>query len=244
MRNPLFCFILAGLWAAIAFNQETTLPVYSCPKINRPVNLTGNMDDTLWRGAPEVRLAAYTDGGPVRQATTVRLLYDGTVLFAGFRATDSRLTAEKTTRDQEGLWNDDNVELLLCPSREMHQYYEIFTNPAGVIFDACILHGRRTGADTGQMKSLRDYNAEGLTVKTDTSQTKARGYWTAEFAIPLASLYGNRLPRPGEEWRMNLYRTDYPAPEKPEYSAWSPVGTTWRKWPFHTPFRFGVLRFE
>ena len=47
---------------------------------------------------------------------------------------------------------------------------------------------------------------------------------------------GFSVPKPGEHWRLNLYRCDK---ANNAYLAWSPA----LKGSFHTPEKFGVLEF-
>jgi hypothetical protein len=61
--------------------------------------------------------------------------------------------------------------------------------------------------------------------------------WTAEIAIPFASL-GVPTPKSGDTWRGNLYRIDY-KPEPAEFQAWSPPMIR----NFHTTSRFGNIVF-
>jgi hypothetical protein len=75
---------------------------------------------------------------------------------------------------------------------------------------------------------------------------KDRG-WTVEVALPLEDVKGMdtsaalpRLPpKPGDVWRINMFRLDQPEGKPQEASAWSPplVGD------FHALGRFGELVF-
>jgi hypothetical protein len=73
-----------------------------------------------------------------------------------------------------------------------------------------------------------------LECRTDTD----RG-WSAEYAMPF-SAFGRSAPKPGERWRMNLYRIDL-TPEPAEFQAWSPTLCTPAA--FHIPERFGTVFF-
>jgi hypothetical protein len=53
--------------------------------------------------------------------------------------------------------------------------------------------------------------------------------------IPLDML-ASQKPRVGDEWRLNLYRCDR---AQNAFLAWNPTLTG----SFHTPERFGILRF-
>jgi hypothetical protein len=65
--------------------------------------------------------------------------------------------------------------------------------------------------------------------------------WSVEMAIPWADFHTapHLPPRPGDVWRMNLYRIDrYEG--RPELYAWSPTLCE----TYHVPGRFGELVFE
>jgi hypothetical protein len=65
---------------------------------------------------------------------------------------------------------------------------------------------------------------------------EANKLWTCELRIPLTAL-ADQQPKPGQLWRVNLYRADQ---ANGAFLAFRPTLTD----TFHTPERFGVLRFE
>ena len=90
------------------------------------------------------------------------------------------------------------------------------------------------------------YTADGLKTMTyvegEVDKVGGATFWNAEYAIPLDQLVGapNVPPKPGDKWRMNLFRIDSPKDGPTQYYSWSPVLVP----SFHTPTRFGWLRFE
>jgi len=60
-----------------------------------------------------------------------------------------------------------------------------------------------------------------------------------EYAIPFKGL-ATFTPKPGQRWRLNLYRIDL-TPEPKEFQAWSP--TLHVPAAFHIPERFGTVFF-
>ena len=228
--------------AAVSLSED--LPVYICRKIDRDLVITGKADDALWHTAYVAELRDATTGMPGRFATVARLLYNERFLYISFQCKDDYPWGTFTDRD-DPIYEEECVEAFLCPSGKTRQYYEINVSPRGTIFDAFILNGRPLGGDRVHFQGLKEFTCEGLEIKVfvdgKLNQRGAEG-WSAEYAIPFTSLPGadENPPRPGTEWRMNLFRIDAPQRDRPEFYAWSIPGAA----DFHRPWRFGTLRFE
>ncbi len=127
----------------------------------------------------------------------------------------------------------------------VRQYYEINVSPRNTVFDAYILNGRPWNGPRTNFRGLKDYTCDGLVTKVHVEgpldAPGAKG-WSAEYAIPFASLVGpeHLAPRPGDRWRMNLFRIDSPEKGKLELYSWSPTEAN----DFHRPWRFGTLVFR
>ena len=130
------------------------------------------------------------------------------------------------------------VEIFLVPNNPLGPYAEIELAPSNALFDARFT-GRRAGMDLAWSSGTRHAVHLDGTLNDDRDQDRG---WTAELAIPLASLPGVKGPIParGEVWRMNLYRLRQGPGQPGEGQAWSApkVGD------FHALDRFGRLRFE
>lgn len=253
IRHPMRRMLLgaAGLCAACAGAADRPAapdraagPVYRCLRIGREIALTGRMDDPLWKRAPAARLSRADTGAAPRFATEARLLCSDSTLFVGFRCEDDHVWGTKTAHDAD-VWTEECVEVFVSPSGALHQYYEINVNPKNAVYDSCVLNPD-TGPDGGgRYRGLADYHVAGLrtSVKVEGEANLpggARG-WTVEYAIPLAELIGapHVPPRPGDRWRMNLYRIDRPAGKGIEFYSWSPTEVN----DFHRPWKFGVVEF-
>ncbi len=231
--------------AGIRPGAEAPLPVYVCPRIAREIVLDGRLSDPLWKTAPIVRLVAADSAGPADQSTDVRLLSSATTLYVGFVCRDDFVSGTKTEPDSD-IYREECVEVFLNPSGASHQYYEIDVSPKNTVFDACILNPR-TPSDPGlKFVGLKDYHPEGLEtrVNVDGEPDRKGGArsWTVEYAIPFSGLIGapHIPPRPGDAWRMNLYRIDAAEPGRQKFYAWNPVQMI----DFHRPWLFGVLLFQ
>jgi hypothetical protein len=227
-----------------AMQQESQVPVYQCPRISREVRLTGKLDDPLWEKAPVARLTHALTGAEPRYHTEARLVCSDTTLYIGFHCEDEYVWSTRTERDSD-IWKEECVEVFISPAGTLHQYYEINVSPKNVQFDACILNPRVAPGVWKPFRGLWEYTVEGLRtvvhVEGDLDAPGGAKFWNAEYAIPLDQLIGapHTPPQPGDEWRLNMYRIDSPEPGKQEFYAWSSPGVL----DFHTPLRFGTLRF-
>jgi len=219
-------------------------PTYRCFKIERDLVLTGAMDDPLWQAARVAELNEPIAGRPGRYRTTARLLYNDRYLYIGFQCEDELVWGTLTERDAP-IYEEECVEVFLCPTGQPRLYYEINVSPLNTVFDAFILNGRPVGGPRINFIGLKDYTCEGLITRVfvdgKLGQPGAKG-WSAEYAIPFQSLVGDRpgTPKPGTTWFLNLFRIDAPDPQKPEFYSWVPTGAI----DFHRPWCFGIIRFD
>ncbi len=221
-----------------------SLPCYECRRVDRDLRLSGKVDDPLWQQAPPMRLADPIHGKPGRFRTTVRMLYGASCLYVAFQCEDDYVWGTFSETDTE-IYTEECVEAFLCPSGKTRQYYEINVSPRNTVFDAFILNGRPLQGERTNFRGLKEYTCEGLLTKVHVEGalgTPGAKGWSAEFAIPFTSLVGaDRLvPRPGDEWRMNLFRIDSPRKDQMEFYSWSATGAN----DFHRPWCFGTLRFQ
>jgi hypothetical protein len=246
MTLTILRFFLALLLAAglRPVRPDTALPVYACPRVDREIVLDGRLSDPLWKTAPAVRLTDTVTGAAAPRPAEVRLLYSATTLYIGFVCRDDYVWGTKTEPDSD-IYAEECVEAFLSPSGAFHQYYEIDVSPRNTVFAACILNPRTEAAPALKFRGLKDYHPDGMVtrVSVDGEMDRPGGArsWSVEVAIPFTGLIGapHDPPRPGDAWRMNLYRIDAPAPGRQEFQAWSPTGRI----DFHRPWMFGVLRF-
>ena len=219
-------------------------PTYRCFKIERDLVLTGAMDDPLWQAAPVAVLNEPVEGRPGRYRTTARLLYNDRYLYVGFQCEDELVWGTHTERDAP-VYEEECVEVFICPTGQPRLYYEINVSPLNTVFDAFILNGRPVGGPRINFRGLKDYTCEGLVTRVfidgKLGEPGARG-WSAEYAIPFSSLVGcvPGTPKPGTTWFLNLFRIDAPDPKKPEFYSWVPTTAI----DFHRPWCFGMIRFD
>jgi hypothetical protein len=211
---------------------------YVVHRATGPILIDGVLAESAWnraeRAGPFVRSL---DGKPCEVQTVARLLWDDDNLYVAFQAEDPDISTP-FTRDDEPLYTSNVVEIFLNPSGDLTRYDEIELAPSNALFDASFT-GRRQGMDLSW--SSRAKHAVHLDGTLNDSRDVDRG-WTAELAIPFASLTGMPAPHPrrGDRWRFNLYRLRQNPAQRGEGQAYSPpmVGD------FHALDRFATMRFE
>ena len=202
------------------------------------IAIDGVLSESSWdradRAGPFVRSL---DGKPCAEQTVARLLWDDENLYVAFQVDDANI-ATPYTRDDQPLYQSNVVEIFLNPSGDLARYDEIEIAPSNALFDASFT-GRRQGMNLSWSSGAR--HAVHLDGTLNDSRDVDRG-WTAELAVPFATLTGMPAPRPrrGDKWRFNLYRLrQYPG-QPGEGQAYSPpmVGD------FHALDRFATMRFD
>ena len=232
MRGLKLLLLLAPVAATAA-----PLPECAIPRATSTIAIDGRLDEAAWAATPLIDQFSFpwwTTGAKDR--TEARLLWDDDHLYVGFTALDPHISAVLTTRD-DPVSRDDCVEIFIAPdTSDVRQYFNFEFNALGTILD-------RSPAQ----KRSKSWNAAGVQVAVaiagtlnDASDTDS--LWTTEIALPFAAFAGyapHLPPRPGDVWRLNLYRTG--GAVNLQYITWS---DTQRPQPqFHAPERFGYAHF-
>lgn len=232
--------LIYSLACALITAQEG-LPSYSCPKVSVPPKIDGSLDDDAWAKANPIILVRSETGKHAVKKTMAKMVWDDTCLYICFDCEDEDIWGTLTNRD-DPIYTEEVVEAFIAPNGDLTSYFEFNVSPRNTVFDARIIPAKaKIGIDYGPSRwdcaGLRTaVVVDGtLDIRTDIDRK-----WSAEFAIPFASL-GVDTPKPGDKWRINLYRIDT-SPEPLEYQAWSPTLVDPAN--FHVPQRFGILIFE
>lgn len=237
--------------------------------------IDGSLDEDAWTRASWSRGFVDIVGaqGPVpRHRTRMKLLWDERHLYVAAELEEPDLWATLTEHDAI-VWRDDDFEVFVDPDGDGLSYYEIEINALGTILDLYLARPYDEGG-----KAELDWNVEGLVsaVRLDGTlndpDDRDRG-WRVEMAVPWVALVPSDRggeegpvdaeptsppapPSPGDEWRMNFSRVDWPldvvegayrkarepGPDDPhpeENWVWSPQGEV----NMHIPERWGVVRF-
>jgi uncharacterized lipoprotein YddW (UPF0748 family) len=206
------------------------IPTVQVYETDTPPTMDGKLDGPVWKKASRVRIAETNLGEPASQPSDVFLTYDRNDLYLGVRLYDPNANdlKPKVTERDGPVFYEDSVELFFDPQGLSNspsaigkiepQYFHLATNAIGTRFDQRLFDASWNG----------DWK---VAVSSDS------GYWTAEFAIPFKTL-GASTPADGTIWNGNFCRNRV-IPGGLESSCWSPTYGS-----FHTPIRFGTIRFS
>ncbi len=214
------------------------------------VELDGVVAEPAWKAAAktgkfvDVRTGKPNDSGPVQGEAW--LLWDDDALYVAFSVSDRDVVGGFDTRATDPhLWTRDTVELMIDPDGDgdNRDYYEIQINPQNLVFDSRFDTYNRPrptprgpfgheGWSANLQSAVRVHGSLGDGGSSEADDT---GYFV-EARIPWTSFARAKHapPRPGDEWRANLY-----AMQNNGGVAWSPILGQGN---FHKASRFGRLR--
>ena len=234
MTRFLTITIFTILAVPTALTQQ--LPRYEIQRVTTPLNIDGQLTEKAWQETADVGpFLNNRDGTTNKIQTHARILYDDTYLYFAFRAVDKNIWATMKRRD-EHLWLEEVVEVFLQPSSKIPNYIELEVNPLGTMLDIYLL-------DTRKPLHYESWNSEKLRWAVHVEGTidgkDGDREWTCEIALPFeeAVTAVNLPPKPGDRWRMNLFRVER-RPEVAEVS-WSPTLQD----DFHVLSRLGEIVF-
>ncbi|MDA1096437.1 MAG: carbohydrate binding family 9 domain-containing protein, partial [Chloroflexi bacterium] len=179
-------------------------------RVDQPPVLDGILDDEIYRTllpASDFVQQYPLNGEPATEDTQVWISFDSDNVYVALRAWDSRpeqMVANEMRRDNQNIWQNDNVIVLLDTFLDRRSAFFFQTNPLGGIRDALVLNESTTNYDWNtvwDVKSRRD----------DAG-------WTVEMAIPFKSLRYNS--ESVQLWGFNVMRV---VRSKNEQSLLSPV---------------------
>jgi hypothetical protein len=182
--------------------------VFQASRINRPLQLTGRLDDPLWKQARPVSLDYEVEPGentPAPQRTLALALYDNDNLYIGFRCYDTKpdqIRANLSDRDK--MYQDDYVIILFDTYGDYHRAYELAVNPYGV---------------QGDLMRTSNGEDESFDIIWKSAAARDDSGWTAEFAVPFKSL---RFPNKDQQrWLIHIVR-NYPRSSRIQ-TSWMPI---------------------
>ncbi len=239
---------------------------YNAPPAASPPAIDGSLDDAAWRAAPwtepfvDIRGPGWPDP---YVGTRAKIAWDEHFLYVGAELEEPHLWATLADRDAI-VYREHDFEVFLDPDGDGLAYYELEINALGTEFDLFLDKPyRRKG------KANVAWDIEGLRTAvrlegTLNDPTDEDAGWSVEIAIPWSALRppgapadaAVATPRPGEVWRVNFSRVQWPLvvvdgqyrkerepvdwSDHPEENwVWSPQGEI----DMHIPERWGVVRF-
>jgi hypothetical protein len=204
--------LLLILSPVVAGAGSASLKHYRCVKATGPIVIDGRLDEFDWGIAERVGqftriLYTYPE---IKYHTEASLLWDDHALYVAFSCRDQEIWATMTTQDSS-LWNEEVVEVFIDPDGDGRDYYELEVNPLNVVVDLKIFTLKPEwksdvpGFDTKNLKTaVKVYGTVNDPADRDTG-------WTVEMAIPwegFEEIPGGTKPKPGDQWRLNLYRIE------------------------------------
>lgn len=189
-------------------------------RTTQPPVIDGRLDDAAWSAADVLRIDSLAeDASPVAASAAASFLFDDTTLYVSVRCNEPLMDRLRDVITGSGdSWRENSVEIMIDPGTALARYCHLAVNSLGALFET-----QHAGVQSSPWAS----NAR-------VAAHRGADFWSAELAIPLASLNAG-VPKPGQEWRVNVCRTRRTC-VPPEQSAWS---TTFAG--FTVPRRMGVL---
>lgn len=235
---------------------------YAAPRVDGPVRIDGILDDAAWGAAPWTEDFIDIEG-PSRpepsMRTRAKLMWDDEALWIGAELEETHVWGTLTERDAV-IYMDDDFEVFVDPDGDTHHYYELEINALGTEWDLLLVRPYRDGGP-----AIHAWDIPGLrtAVHVDGSlndPTDSDVGWSVEIAIPWDALSEATSapvpPRPGDRWRVNFSRVDWPVEVRdgrtvksvdsttgevgPENNwVWSPQGLV----AMHYPEMWGIVQF-
>ena len=188
---------------------------FTAPKID------GDLGDPAWEEAAiatDFRLRNTRTSAS--QQTAVRMLFDDKTIYIGVECRDAKVKEIKLVpagRDSSNVFQEDTFEMFIASKQDYQDnYWQITLSPGGGVYDG--------------VAGEKAYNMEFRSAVKVGEQG-----WTAEVAIPFASLGVTEAPT-GKTWRGNFCRVRKPDPA--EVSSWNAIDKG-----FHEPKNFGFWTF-
>jgi hypothetical protein len=184
--------------------------------------IDGKLDEDVWKRAePASFVRAYDrQNRTPKCATTIKAVWSPRGVTFGFAMSDPQpytITHDVVGRDNEHMWWNDCVELLLDPSgKNQGDFYHFIVTAAGQI---CDFHG----VDI-------NWNSKGI----KTAAAIGKDGWSCEVFVPFDDFPGAVIPKPGEggQWFGNFTRhrigpTTSPVGEEGDDEDYQRLNTTY-----------------
>lgn len=233
---------------------------YIAPKAMIPPVIDGKGDDEGWQKAQFSE--AFIDIEGVKKPkfqTRMKLLWDEHYFYVYAEMEEPHIWGNLRQRDTVIFYNND-FEIFISPSGSTQNYAEIEINSLGTVWDLLL---DRPYRDQG--RPVSHWNLDNLKTEihidgTLNDPTDIDALWAVEMAIPMPALLAlkrkKRLPKEGEQWRLNFSRVEWDydlingryARKKdkdgtylPEYNwVWSNQNTI----NMHEPEKWGTVQFS
>jgi|WetSurMetagenome_2_1015567.scaffolds.fasta_scaffold00730_2 hypothetical protein len=186
-------FLIPGS-PAFASMTDSVKPEFHAIRIEKPLILSGKLDDPAWLKAVPVDLKFEVSPGentPARQRTVAMILYDQQYIYLGFRCYDSVPGAIRANlSDRDKIFGDDYVIATIDTYNNYQRGFEFAVNPYGIQGDILMM-------GSGNEDVSYDMVWQSAASRNDKG-------WTAEMAIPFKSLSFSSAA--SQLWTISLLR--------------------------------------
>ena len=165
-------------------------------RLTEPLEFDGRLDDAIYERVPGVSgfiQALPLEGEPATEDTEVWVFFDDEAVYVAGRNWDSqpdRMVATEMRRDNFGIFNNENLAVILDTFYDRRNAFFFYLNPIGGFFDGLIVDERSVNRD--------------WTAVWDSRAARFENGWTMEMRIPFKTL---RYVRGGPQvWGINFRR--------------------------------------
>ena len=216
MKSILVALVACGLVIAMSDCLDAADEIKACC-VSAPLAIDGKLDEPAWQGAQFAdNFTTLRTTNASLYKTSAAILYDNDNLYIGIicKTTNTAVIKAKVRGNEEEIFQDDEVEVMIDPRAGGHEYLHVAVNAAGSRFDAWRTQkGNRCDASWGGAWQAATRIGE--------------KEWICEMMIPFA------LPGVKEgataPWRINICRH---AVDPAEYSSLAVNGS------FNEPEKF------
>ncbi len=165
-------------------------------RLEQPLTLDGALTEEIYRTVPPVTdfVQQFPKGGePATEDTAVWVFFDDDTVYVVLRCLDSRpaqMVANEMRRDNQNIWQNDNVIVSLDTFYDRRSGFFFQTNPLGGVREALIIDETTTNYDWNTV--------------WDVKSRRTESGWTTEMAIPFKSL--RYKPASSQVWGFNVMR--------------------------------------
>lgn len=199
-------------------------------RVQGELRIDGKLDDPAWTHAePATDFYQWmaVEGSPATERSEVRILYDETNLYIGFRAYDTephRVTVRAIFRDETAV-ADDIIIIMIDAFNDHRSAMQFVTNLNGLVSDML---------QNGETSGTRNLSWDAV---WDSKGSRFEKGWETEVVIPFKSLRF-QPPVPGEEVVFGIgFKRNIP--RKNEEATWPFISNDSS---FYRPAEFGHLR--
>jgi hypothetical protein len=224
--------------------------------------IDGRLDEPSWMAAPWSDAFVDIEGDrrpKPRLLTRVKMLWDDEFFYVGADLEEPDLWGTFTERESI-IFHENDFEVFIDPDGDTHEYYELEINALNTVWDLMLVRPYRDGGP-----AINGWDISGLKTGVEIRGTlnrpgdKDEG-WSVEIAMPWKILKEaaprQQRPEPGDQWRVNFSRVQWPLETKQGGYAkrtdakgnliaennwvWSPQGAV----AMHMPERWGYVQFS